>query len=110
MNTSAAPEFGNDNAKRYVLRLYVTGDTPRSSRAVTNVRKICDTHLQGRYDLEVIDISLHPKLAEGEQIVALPSLIKVLPLPARRFIGDMSDTDKILIGLDLPLQTTKAPN
>lgn len=85
----------------YVLRLYITGPTPRSARAISNIRKICDNHLEGRYDLEVVDITQHPTLAEGEQIIAAPTLIKKLPLPLRRFIGDMSKTDRILIGLDL---------
>ncbi len=86
---------------RYVLRLYVTGSTPRSTRAISNIRKICEEYLEGRYDLEVIDLSQHPALAEGEQIIAAPTLIKKLPLPLRRFIGDMSQTDHILLGLDL---------
>jgi circadian clock protein KaiB len=86
---------------RYLLRLYVTGSTPRSTRAITNIRKICEQHLEGRYDLEIIDLAQHPTLAEGEQIIAAPTLIKRLPLPLRRFIGDMSQTDRILIGLDL---------
>ncbi|MBE0531754.1 MAG: circadian clock KaiB family protein [Rhodospirillales bacterium] len=85
----------------YVLRLYVTGTTSRSGRAVANIRKICEDHLEGRYDLEVVDITQHPTLAEGEQIIAAPTLIKKLPLPLRRFIGDMSQTERILIGLDL---------
>ncbi|MGZ8191072.1 MAG: circadian clock KaiB family protein, partial [Methylococcaceae bacterium] len=66
-----------------------------------NIRKICEEHLQGRYDLEVVDISQNPTLAEGEQIIAAPTLIKKLPLPLRRFIGDMSQTERILLGLDL---------
>ena len=85
----------------YVLRLYVTGVTPHSTRAIVNIRKICEEHLQGRYDLEVVDICQHPTLAEGEQIIAAPTLIKKLPLPLRRFIGDMSQTERILLGLDL---------
>ena len=85
----------------YVLRLYVTGNTPRAMRAVVNIRKICEEHLEGRYDLEIIDISQHPTLAEGEQIIAAPTLIKKLPQPLRRFIGDMSQTERILLGLDL---------
>lgn len=93
---AAAPD-----ATRYVLRLYVTGSTPRSTRAISNIRKICEEYLEGRYDLEVVDISQHPALAEGEQIIAAPTLIKRLPLPLRRFIGDMSQTDHILLGLDL---------
>ena len=85
----------------YVLKLYVTGTTPHSTRAIVNIRKICEEHLQGRYLLEVIDISRHATLAEGEQIVAAPTLIKQLPLPLRRFIGDMSQTERLLLGLDL---------
>ena len=94
---AAAPQ----DSGRYVLRLYVTGNTPRAMRAVVNIRKICEEHLEGRYDLEVIDISEHPTLAEGEQIIAAPTLIKKLPRPLRRFIGDMSQTERILLGLDL---------
>jgi len=85
----------------YVLRLYVTGTTPHSTRAIVNIRKICEEHLQGRYLLEVVDISRHATLAKGEQIIAAPTLIKQLPLPLRRFIGDMSQTERILLGLDL---------
>lgn len=89
-----------DNA-RYVLGLYVTGTTRNSERAIVNIRKICEEHLQGRYDLQIVDISQHPTLAEGEQIIAAPTLIKKLPLPLRRFIGDMSQSERILLGLDL---------
>ncbi len=84
---------------RYVLRLYVTGLTPHSSRAVVNLRRICEEHLPGRYDLEVVDILQHPELAEREQIVAAPTLIRELPLPLRRLIGDMSQTERLLIAL-----------
>ena len=87
--------------ERYVLRLYVTGMTPKSIRAVENVRTICEEHLQGRYDLEVIDIYQQPTLAKGEQIIAAPTLIKKLPLPLRKVIGDMSSTERVLIGLGL---------
>lgn len=96
----AAAAAAHANA-RYVLRLYVTGTTPHSTRAIVNIRKICEEHLQGRYDLEIIDIARNSMLAEGEQIIAAPTLIKKLPLPLRRFIGDMSQTEKILLGLDL---------
>lgn len=95
-----------DNA-RYVLRLYVTGMTRNSERAIVNIRKICEEHLRGRYDLEIVDISQHPTLAEGEQIIAAPTLIKKLPLPLRRFIGDMSQTERILLGLDLRKATDR---
>jgi circadian clock protein KaiB len=88
-------------AERYVLRLYVTGMTSRSARAVNNLRAICDDYLEGRYDLEVIDIYQQPALAKGEQIIAAPTLIKKLPLPMRRIIGDMSNRERVLRGLDL---------
>jgi circadian clock protein KaiB len=87
--------------ERYVLRLYIAGTTPKSTRAVMNIKEICERSLQDRYDLEVIDIYQQPVLARGEQIVAAPTLIKKLPLPLRKFIGDMSDTERILVGLDL---------
>jgi circadian clock protein KaiB len=87
--------------ERYVLRLYVTGMTPRSARAVKNLRAICDEYLEGRYDLEVIDIYQQPVLAKGEQIIAAPTLLKKLPLPMRRIIGDMSNRERVLVGLDL---------
>jgi circadian clock protein KaiB len=86
---------------RYIMRLYVTGSTTHSARAITNIRKICEEHLEGRYDLDVVDIAQHPELAAGEQIIAAPTLVKISPLPVRRFIGDMSRTDRILLGLDL---------
>lgn len=85
----------------YVLRLYVAGMNPFSQRAVENIKEICEENLAGRYDLEVIDIYRQPALAEGEQIIAAPTLVKRLPEPLRQFIGDMSDRDKILFGLDL---------
>jgi circadian clock protein KaiB len=85
----------------YVLRLYVTGATARSRRAITNINAICNEHLQGKYDLEVIDIHQKPALAQDEQIVAAPTLIKQLPLPLRRIIGDLSDRESVLFGLDL---------
>ena len=87
--------------EQYVLRLYVTGMTARSRRAIENVREICEAHLHGRYELEVIDIYQQPMLAKGDQIIAAPTLIKRLPLPLRRIIGDMSSTDRVLLGLDL---------
>jgi circadian clock protein KaiB len=87
--------------EQYVLRLYVTGMTARSSRAVNNLRTICDEYLKGRYDLEVIDIYQQPALTMGEQIVAAPTLIKKLPLPMRRIIGDMSNRGRVLLGLDI---------
>lgn len=86
---------------KYILRLYVTGLTTRSTKAITNVKGFCETYLKGRYVLEVIDIYRQPHLAKGEQIIAAPTLIKKLPLPLRKLIGDMSDQEKFLVGIDL---------
>jgi circadian clock protein KaiB len=91
----------NRSAERYVLRLYVTGTTPKSIRAINNLRGICERHLAGRFDLEVIDLYQQPHLAKGNHIVAAPTLIKQLPEPIRRLIGDMSNTEKVLVGLDV---------
>jgi circadian clock protein KaiB len=85
----------------YILRLYITGFSPRSARAISNIRKICEEHLAGRYDLEVVDISQQPAQAQIEQIIAAPTLIKKWPLPARRFVGDLSQSERIVLGLDL---------
>jgi circadian clock protein KaiB len=87
--------------ERYVLRLYITGNTPRSGRAIENVRNLCEKHLRGRYDLEVVDIRQQPSLASKEQIIAAPTLIKKLPEPLRKFVGDLSDADRVLLGLDV---------
>lgn len=103
---NAAEEFElamgqGENKGIYILRLYVTGTTPNSRRAIENVRRICEEHLKGRYELEIIDIYQQPELAKQGQIVAAPTLVKKLPLPLRKFIGDMSHTEKILLGLEL---------
>ncbi len=87
--------------RSYVLRLYVNDDTHKSRTAVANIKRVCETHLDGRYDLEVIDICKQAKLARDEQIVAVPTLIKRLPAPLQRLVGDMSDLKKVLVGLDL---------
>jgi circadian clock protein KaiB len=87
--------------EHYVLRLYVTGMTPRSSEAIRTLKSLCAKHLQGRYELEVIDIYQHPTLARDEQIIAAPTLVKKLPLPLRRLIGNLSDVERVLVGLDL---------
>lgn len=87
--------------ERYILRLYITGTTRRSILAITNLKQICEAYLAGRYELEVIDLYQKPSLARGDQIIAAPTLIKKLPLPFRRIIGDMSNIEKVLYGLDL---------
>jgi circadian clock protein KaiB len=86
---------------KYLLRLYVTGTTGKSVRAIQNVRRICEQHLKGLYDLEVVDIYKNLPLARGDQIIAAPTLIKRLPTPLRRLIGDMSDEQRVLVGLDI---------
>jgi circadian clock protein KaiB len=90
-----------EEQQRYQLRLYVAGSTPQSQRAIASIRRICDEHLAGRFDLEVIDIYQQPTLTEGEQIIAAPTLIRKLPLPLRRFVGDLSSLEHILVGVDL---------
>ena len=87
--------------QRFVLRLYVTGSTVRSSQAVANVRSLCEEYLPGRYDLEVVDIYQQPREAAKDQVIAAPTLIKELPTPIKRLIGDLSDRDKVIVGLNL---------
>jgi circadian clock protein KaiB len=86
---------------KYAMRLYITGATPRSSAAVTNLRKLCDKYLPGEYDLRIIDIYQQPQLASEGQVIAAPTLVKSFPLPLRRFIGDMSNTENLLAGLEI---------
>jgi circadian clock protein KaiB len=88
-------------AQSYVLRLYVAGATPRSRQAIANLTEICETQLHGRYTLEVVDIYQRPQLAADEQIIAAPTLVRLLPEPVARVVGDLSDTTKVLVGLDL---------
>ena len=86
----------------YILRLFITGASPNSSRAIANLKEICEKHLKGNYELEIIDVYQQPLIAQSEQVIALPMLIKMSPSPVRRLIGDMSDTEKVLRGLGLP--------
>ena len=85
----------------YKLRLYVAGQTPKSIRAFANLKALCEEHLKGSYQIEVIDLFEHPKLARGDQIVAIPTLVRRLPPPVRKIIGDLADTVRVLVGLDL---------
>ena len=87
--------------ERYELRLYVAGQTEKSIRAIANLKRICETHLDGRYAIEVIDLTKHPQLAAGEQILALPTLVRRLPEPVKRIVGDLSNEERVLVGLDL---------
>jgi circadian clock protein KaiB len=86
---------------KYVLRLYITGSTPRSQEAIRNIRKICEEELKDRFDLEVIDVYQQPELAKKEQILAAPTLIRKLPLPLRKLVGDMSNKEKVIVGLEI---------
>jgi circadian clock protein KaiB len=90
------------------LRLYVAGQTPRSLAALSNLKRICTEHLKGEYELEVIDLAKNPQLAQGDQILAIPTLVRNLPVPIRKIIGDLSNVDRVLVGLDLrgPEQVT----
>jgi circadian clock protein KaiB len=99
-------EFENvsEGNEKYVLRLYVTGMTPRSILAVENIKKICEERLKGRYELEVVDIYKYPERAKEAELVAAPTLIKQLPLPLRKLVGDMSNTERVLRGLNLRLK------
>jgi circadian clock protein KaiB len=101
MSEEQTTETSGTTKEKYVLRLYIAGTTPRSQLAIRNMKKICHDQLAGKYDLQIIDIYQQPTLAKGEQIVAAPTLIKKLPLPLRKLVGDMSDTEKVLVGLDI---------
>jgi circadian clock protein KaiB len=94
----------DDGTSHYVLTLYVTGATPRSTRAINNIRAICDRYLAGRYQLEVVDVYQQPEVLREQQLVVAPTLIKTVPKPLKRLIGDLSDVDKVLVGLDLRRQ------
>jgi circadian clock protein KaiB len=85
----------------YSLRLYVAGQTAKSVAAIANLKRVCETHLAGRYEIEVIDLLERPQLAAGDQILAIPTLVRGLPPPLKRIIGDLSNTDKVLVGLDI---------
>jgi len=85
----------------YLLKIYVTGQTPRSQRAIDNLRRICEDELSGHYEMQVIDVLERPHLAEDEKVLATPTVVKELPVPIRRIIGDLSDAEKVLLGLDL---------
>ena len=88
-------------SEKWELRLYVAGMTPTAKRAIANIKNICEEHLAGQYSLEVVDLLENPALAEGDQILAVPTLVRDLPSPLRKIIGDLSNTEKVLVGLDL---------
>jgi len=105
MNQKTAKERESDPKSRpgkvWQLRLYVAGQTPKSLAAFSNLKEICENHLKGRYRIEVIDLVERPLLSRGDQIVAIPTLVRKLPVPVRKIIGDLSDTERVLVGLDL---------
>jgi len=92
---------GDNSPEVWNLRLYVAGQSPRSVAAFSNLKKICETHLSGRYNIEVVDLIQHPQLAAGDQIIAIPTLVRKLPEPLRRIVGDLRDTEKALVGLQV---------
>ena len=87
--------------KQWELRLYVAGNTPKSIAAITNLKKYCEEHLEGKYHIEIIDLLVHPQLAEGDQIFAIPTLVRKVPQPIRKIIGDLSNKEKVLVGLNI---------
>jgi circadian clock protein KaiB len=99
--TADAPEAGDADRGSYNLRLYVAGQTPKSLAAIANLKRICEEHLAGRYTIELVDLLVTPQLAAGDQIVALPTLVRRLPPPLKRIIGNLSDTERVLVGLDI---------
>ena len=103
MTDQASPAEDSDLGP-YHLRLYVAGHTTKSMAAMANLRRVCEEHLPGRYDIEVIDLLQNPQLAAGDQILAIPTLVRKLPAPLKRIIGDLSNTEKVLVGLDIRLK------
>lgn len=95
------PKTTRTRATSWELRLYVAGQTPKSLTAFANLKNICEEHLAGRYRIEIIDLMQQPQLAKGDQIVAIPTLVRKLPVPVRKIIGDLSNTENVLVGLDL---------
>ena len=100
MTTKQAPDAAKIDDS-WKLRLYVAGQTPKSLAAFANLKKICEEHMKGRYKIEIIDLLKNPKLARGDQILAIPTLVRKLPVPVRKIIGDLSNTERVLVGLDL---------
>jgi circadian clock protein KaiB len=93
--------LSNNVDEKFMLRLYVAGQTPKSILAFSNLKKICEEHLHGLYTIEVIDLLKNPQLAKGDQILALPTLVRKLPTPVKKIIGDLSNTERVLVGLDI---------
>lgn len=101
MQTKVRSTRKKTKGSAYLLRLYVAGQTPKSVMAFANLKRICDDHLPGQYKIEVVDLMKNPKLAKGDQILAIPTLVRNVPMPVRKIIGDLSDTQRVLVGLDV---------
>jgi circadian clock protein KaiB len=99
--SEGAVKEGSAQPERFVLRLYIAGHTPKCMRALANLKRICEEHLAGRYRIEIIDLLQNPQLARGDQILAVPTLVRQLPEPVKKIIGDLSNTERVLVGLDL---------
>lgn len=95
------PKTAKTQSEKWLLKLYVAGNTPKSVAAIANLKRYCELHLADRYELEVIDLLLHPQLAAGDQILAIPTLVRKVPVPVRKIIGDLSNEEKVLVGLDI---------
>jgi len=101
MNIQTKPQDNIDYEEKWELRLYTAGQTPKSLSAFANLKRLCEEHLKGRYTIEVVDLTRNPQLAAGDQIVAIPTLVRKLPEPLRRIVGDLRDTERTLVGLQL---------
>lgn len=101
MDANTEHESGQETQEKWLLRLYVAGQTPKSVAAFANLKRLCETHLKGQYEIEVVDLLVNPTLAKGDQIVAVPSLVRQLPPPVKKIIGDLANQEKVLVGLDL---------
>jgi circadian clock protein KaiB len=108
VKTASERAAGKSPKAKWELKLYVAGQTPKSLQAFANLKRICEEHLAGEYHIEVIDLLKNPQLAKGDQILALPTLVRKLPEPVRKIIGDLSNTERVLVGLDLRARTPKA--
>mgnify|MGYP000380225315 CR=1 FL=1 len=108
--TAAAGKAKRKSGPEWQLRLYVAGQTPKSMAALDNLRKLCETHLAGRYEIEVIDLLVNRTLAAGDQILAVPTLVRRLPEPIKKVIGDLSNDERVLVGLDVRPVTVDAPD
>lgn len=108
MKAASERAGGKPLAAKWELKLYVAGQTAKSLQAFANLKRICEEHMAGEYRIEVVDLMKNPQLAKGDQILALPTLVRKLPEPVRKIIGDLSNTERVLVGLDLRARTTKA--